>query len=188
MFLLLPRGEQESVEFDRLVDQYERRIFNLVFRLIGDYDEAADLTQDTFVAAYRSFASFRSESSPYTWLYRIAVNVCKNRFRERDKRRSVEGPSLDDEAGLGAEMDCSNAMADPLPAPDRALEREELRGKVEEAISGLPEDYKVVAVLRDLHGLSYREISEATEMSVDVVKTRLARARGMLRRKLGDFL
>lgn len=188
MLLLLPRGEQDSVEFDRLVDQYERRIFNLIFRLIGDYDEAADLTQDTFVAAYRSFSSFRSESSPYTWLYRIAVNVCKNRFRDRDRQRSVEGLSLDDEERIGADLECSSAMADPKPTPDREFEREEVRRMVEEAIAGLPEEYKVVAVLRDLHGLSYREISEATDMTVDVVKTRLARARGMLRRKLDPLI
>ena len=74
MLLLLPGGDQRSSDFDDLVDQYERRIFNLIYRMIGNFDEAADLTQDTFVSAYRSFEGFRADAAVYTWLYRIAIN------------------------------------------------------------------------------------------------------------------
>lgn len=187
MLLLLPQDEQNQAAFDELVDRYERRIFNLVYRMIGDYDEAADLTQDTFVAAYRSFDGFRSEAGPYTWLYRIAVNVCKNRFRERD-RRGMESLSLDDDEILIGGQALQSTAACPLPSPERALEREEMRRLVEEAIQSLPDEYRIVAVLRDLHGLSYREIADAADLSIDVVKTRIARARGMLRRKLEHYL
>ena len=187
MFLLLPQDEQQSESFDDLVDRYERKIFNLIYRIVGDYDEAADLTQDTFVSAYRSFNGFRGDSNVYTWLYRIAVNTCKNRFRERDRRPDLQAVSLDD--GAGREQCISDGgLIGPQPTPEGALERREMRKLVEEAIAGLPDDYRVVAVLRDLQGLSYKEIAEATDLSVDVVKTRLARARGMLRTKLEHYL
>lgn len=188
LLLLLPLDTNSSADFDEIVDKYERRVFNLIYRLVGDYDEAADLTQDTFVAAYRSFEGFRADASPYTWLYRIAVNVCKNRFREKDRHKEVDGLELDaDEIGVvGLSADCG--LVDPPPTPERALERRELRRLVEEAIQSLPEDYRIVAVLRDLHGLSYREIAEAADLTLEVVKTRLARARGMLRKKLEHHL
>jgi RNA polymerase sigma-70 factor, ECF subfamily len=177
-----------SARFDELVDSYERRIFNLIYRLVGDYDEAADLTQDAFVAAYKAFDSFREDASPYTWLYRIAVNVCKNWFREKDRRRNTEGLSLDDGGIFPMNCVVVNGITDSLPTPEVVLEQGEMSRLVEEAILSLPEDYRIIAVLRDIQGLSYREIAEASNLSVDVVKTRLARARGMLRRKLEPYL
>ena len=188
MLFLLPQDEKYSVDFDELVDRYERRIFNLIYRIIGDFDEAADLTQDTFVAAYRAFDNFRADSATYTWLYRIAVNVCKNRFRERSRQRGVEALSLDDQEMCFIEHVTDGGLSEPIPTPEKALEREEMRRLVEEAITDLPEDYRIVAVLRDIHGLTYREIAEAVDLSIDVVKTRLARARGMLRRRLQHYL
>jgi len=157
-------------------------VFNLIYRLVGDYDEAADLTQDAFVAAYRAYGDFRGECSVYTWLCRIAVNRCKNRFRERDRQRLHESGSLD---GGGDEIPGASASA---AAPDKAVEAQELREMIEQAVSGLPEDYRVVSVLRDMQGLSYQEIAEATETSLDNVKVRLSRARAMLRRRLAPYL
>jgi RNA polymerase sigma-70 factor (ECF subfamily) len=167
------------MDFDSLVDSYQKPIYNLIYRLLGDRDEAADVTQETFVAAYGSWRSFRGESAAYTWLYRIAVNQCKNRFRERDRRRRHEEPSVDDESWADHRRSES---------PDGVVERRELKEMIEQAISGLPRDYRIVAVLRDLQGLSYGEIADAAGLSVEVVKTRLARARGMLRRRLGAYL
>jgi RNA polymerase sigma-70 factor (ECF subfamily) len=185
--VLLPEQDNDSAAFDELVDRYERRIFNLIYRLVGEYEEAADLTQDAFVAAFRSFASFRAEAEPYTWLYRIAINVCKNRFRQRDRLREVEAASVDGDADL-IEAAGVRGLSDEIPTPERALEASETRRLVEEAIGRLPEDYRVVVVLRDMQGLSYREIAEAADISVDVVRTRLARARAMLRERLAPFL
>ncbi len=151
------------------------------------YDDAADLTQDTFVAAYRSFDGFRAEATPYTWLYRIAINVCKNRFRQLGRRKDMEPVSLD-EGRLSDNQMNKVGFSVSSASPERLLEREEMRQMVESAISSLPEDYKIVIVLRDLHGFSYREVAEAAELSVDVVKTRLARAREAIRRKLSHYL
>jgi RNA polymerase sigma-70 factor, ECF subfamily len=180
--MILLFGEESNQAFDEIINAYEKRIFNLIYRLVGDYDEAADLTQDTFVAAYRAYGRFRWECSVYTWLCRIAVNNCKNRFRERDRQRLREDTSLDtfEEAPAA----CTPAEA----APDEEVERKELRQRIEEAVAALPEEYRVVAVLRDLQGMSYQEISEATDLSLDNVKVRLSRARAMLRRKLAPYL
>jgi len=167
------------MDFDSLVDAYQKPIYNLVYRLLGDREEAADVTQETFVAAYRGWKSFRAESTEYTWLYRIAVNLCKNRFRQRDRRRRHEGPSLDD-AVLPDDR--------PVDGPDGIIERKELKEMIEQAIGSLPDDYRIVAVLRDLRGLSYADIAAVTDLSVDVVKTRLARARNMLRKRLGAYI
>jgi len=175
-----------AMDFDSLVDSYEKTIYNLVYRLLGDREEAADVTQETFVAAYRSWGSFREESAVYTWLYRIAVNLCKNRFRDRDRRREHEWLSLDDP---GPHLSGgSDTYMDEKPTPEALIERKELKEMIEQAISQLPLDYRIVAVLRDLQGLSYADIAVAAEVSVDVVKTRLARARGMLRKRLGAYL
>lgn len=173
-----------ALKFDEIIDIYEKRVFNLIYRLIGDYDEAADLTQDTFVAAYKAFGRFRNECGVYTWLCRIAVNRCKNRFRDRDRRRTYENAtSLDssDEEWRVVEPAYEEA------GPDKTLEQKELRERITEAVMSLPEEYRIVSVLRDLQGMSYQEVAEAAEISLDNVKVRLSRARGMLRRKLAPY-
>ena len=175
------------MDFNRLVEEHEKPIFNLVFRLIGDMDEAADLNQETFVAAYRSISTFRGDSSVYTWLYRIAVNKCKNKLKADGRRRELEEFSLDAAAGW-EQQPLGLAVASSEGSPGVALERKELVERIEQAISQLPPDYKIVAVLRDLQGLSYEEIANAADLSVDVVRTRLARARSMLRQRLGPYL
>lgn len=178
------------MDFDGLVDSYEKPIYNLIYRLLGDPDEAADLTQEAFVAAYKSWGSFRGDSSAYTWLYRIALNLCKNKFRERDRRREYEGISLDDLSTGGnlSNPTWSDKIEDTAETPDAAIQRKELKELVEQAIRQLPPDYRIVAVLRDLQGLSYADIAAAADLSVDVVKTRLARARAMLRGRLEEYL
>ncbi|MCE5313747.1 MAG: sigma-70 family RNA polymerase sigma factor [Armatimonadota bacterium] len=175
------------MDFDRLVDDYEKPIYNLIYRLVGDSEEAADLTQETFVSAYRSYSEFRGESSAYTWLYRIALNKCKNKFKERDRCRKFETLSLDngfgtDDGQIGGEV------ASWEYSPHIAIERKELKEHIARAMSELPYDYRIVAVLRDIEGLSYQDIADAADLSVDVVRTRLARARAMLRKKLGAYL
>ncbi len=167
------------MDFDNLVDSCQKSIYNLAYRLLDDREEAADVTQETFIAAYKSWDSFRGESSEYTWLYRIAVNLCKNRFRQRDRMRKHEGPSLGD-------IEWSDDK--PSHRPDGVVETKELKEMIERAISRLPDDYKIMVVLRDMQGLSYADVAETTGLSVDVVKTRLARARAMLRKKLGAYI
>lgn len=173
------------MDFEELVDRFQKPIYNLVFRMVGDLDEAADITQDTFVAAFRAFAGFRGESSAYTWLCRIAVNRCKNRFKQIERRTAAETAVADlDECTAGPDQSGKAASEQP----HSVVERNELREHIERAIHSLPHDYRIVAVLRDLHGMSYKEIADVTGLGLDVVRVRLSRARDMVRKKLAPYI
>jgi len=181
-------SQEEFPTFDALVAAYEKKIFNVIYRILGDYDEAADTTQETFISAYKSFDRFRGEAKVYTWLYQIAINHCRNRLRHRSRVRALNVESLDqprdwDEAGESSSRD----IADLTHAPHAVLEDKELRQRILSAVDSLPPDYREVVVLREIQGLSYNEIAEATRLSLDNVKTRLSRARAMLRRKLEPY-
>lgn len=156
--------------------QYDRRLYNLVLRLTRDADEAADVTQEAFVRAWRAWDGFEGRSAPYSWLCQIAINVCRNRMRDRC-RRAETGEDL-----AGAEMAADG------PSPEESVECMELRDRVRRAVETLPWDYRLVVLLRDCQELSYQETAQAAGLSVDVVRTRLARARGMLRRKLEGYI
>jgi RNA polymerase sigma-70 factor (ECF subfamily) len=177
-----------SVNFDALVAEYEKKIFNVIFRIIGDYEEAADLTQETFISAYRAFDRFRGDAKVYTWLYQIAVNHCRNRLRQRGRQRAIQAESLDQPRDWESEDDAaSREIADLRHAPHTLLEEKELRERILAAVQSLPPDYREVVVLREMHAMSYNDIAAATGLSLDNVKTRLSRARAMLRRKLEHY-
>nr|MCC6484007.1 sigma-70 family RNA polymerase sigma factor [Armatimonadota bacterium] len=164
----LSRGSTES--FEELVAQYDRKVYNLALRLVRNPDDAWDVTQETFVRAFRSWDGFEGRSAPYTWLCQIAINLCRNRARDREhwSDEPVEVETLESSE----------------PTPEAALQSAQLSERIRRAIDSLPGDYRVVSVLRDLQGLTYQEIAEAAGISVELVKTRLARARAILRRKL----
>lgn len=174
-------------DFDSLVERYYKTLFNVIYQWIGDYEEAADLTQETFSSAYKARDQFRGDARLYTWLYRIAHNHCKNRFKQRDRQREVEGPSLD--AGPADEVQqASREVADWSFSPSRLLEQKELRALIEKTIDGLASEYKVVLVLREMEDLSYNEIAEVTGLTLEAVKTRLNRARNMVRQRVEPYL
>lgn len=184
----LPDDEDRDLTFDELVDKYEKKLYNLILRHVGDPDEAADLTQDTFVNAFRGFPAFRGESRILTWLCQIALNQCKNRFRQRDRRRDWEGPSLD-AAGPGtSEERRVLEIPDWRQSPERALEAKELQRQVLAAIDSLAPEYRTVIILCDLQGRSYAEIAQIVGLSLETVKTRIHRGRLMIRRKLEAYL
>jgi len=178
-------------DFDALYERHYKTLFNLIFRWIGDYDEAEDLTVETFASAFKARDQFRGDSRVQTWLYRIALNHCKNRFKQRDRQREMEGPSLDAGA-FGADEDdggvmASRDVADWSYSPARLLEQKELRALIEKAVDNLPADYKVVLVLRDQQDLSYNEIADVTGLTLEAVKTRLNRARNMVRQRVEPY-
>jgi RNA polymerase sigma-70 factor (ECF subfamily) len=175
-----------GVPFDVLVERYQKKVFNLLLRMIGDYDEAADLTQDVFLQAYRALPTFRGEAKIYTWLYRIAINRCKNRIKQISRDNSLVSSSLDDP--VDADDTASRDVPDHSYVPDRQLERTELRAVVSSEISNLPPDFREVIVLRDLQGLSYREMADVVGISLEAVKSRLFRARQCLRERLQPYL
>ena len=177
-------------DFDALYERYGKTVFNLIYQWIGDYEEATDLTQETFISAFKARDQFRGDARLYTWLYRIAHNHCKNRFKQRDRQREMEGPSLDAGVGLddGDEGAPSREVADWSFSPARLLEQKELRALIEKAVDGLASEYKVVLTLREMEDLSYNEIAEVTGLTLEAVKTRLNRARAMVRQRVEPYL
>jgi RNA polymerase sigma-70 factor (ECF subfamily) len=168
--------------FDLLVLRHGDMLFNLCFRMLGDYDEASDCAQDAFIRAYRTLGGFRGEAAFPTWLYRIAVNTCRNRLASAEYRRSRKAVRLE---GTGADDTLLpvNGRAS-FSNPTARFEREEREAVIQRALDGLPPDEKTVAVLRDIEGRSYEEIAMLTGMRPGTVKSRLARARRRLRSKL----
>lgn len=174
----------EKAAFDRLVLKHKDRLFNLCYWFLGDYQEANDSAQEAFIRAYRSLNKFRSESTFSTWLYRIAVNTCKNRlksleYRLRKKMVWLDGPGKSE--GSNPPID----IEDEFHSPVIELERKERMALIRKALDSLPSEQKTVVVLRDIDGLSYEEIASIAGLNLGTVKSRLARARLGLRKRIG---
>jgi RNA polymerase sigma-70 factor (ECF subfamily) len=172
------RGDNDA--FGTLVRRYQDSLFNGIYRMVGDYHDAADIAQDVFLKAYRALESFRGTASFSTWLYRIAVNTCISRRRSLAARKAHLHVGLATGADDGT--DCDPPAPDPSP-PQAAQSREDWE-RMEEALGKLPEDYRMAVVLRDIEGYSYAEIAAMLDCSQGTVKSRLYRAREMLRKML----
>lgn len=172
-------AEQDKDAFDRLVIKYQDKVFNLCYRFMGNYHDANDCAQDTFVKVFRSLKKFKGESEFSTWLYRIAVNTCKNKLSSLTYRVSKMMVRLDKPR---------TEIKDESNSPEAEFEQSEKGRQIQKAIDALPEDYKTVVVLRDIEGLSYEEIAQITGYNIGTVKSKLARARGRLREKLEGLI
>ena len=177
----------EKSAFDQLVNRHKDRIFNLCYRMLGDYNEANDYAQETFIKAFKSLKGFRFESSFSTWLYRIAVNNCKNRLNSLEKRYQVKMISIETPKYTG-ENNPFFEIRDDSPSPANGLERKEKAVLIQTAINSLPAEQKMVVILRDIEGRSYEEIAETTGLALGTVKSRLARGRMELKIKLRKIL
>ena len=169
--------------FDELVLKHKDRLFNLVYWFLGDYQEANDCAQETFIKAFKSINGFRFESTFSTWLYRIAINTCKNRIKSSAYRWKRKTASLDVSNGSKNGNPCSE-IVNGSPTPAMALEKKERMMWIQKAINSLPEEQNQVVVLRDIQGLSYQDISDITGLNLGTVKSRLARGRLELKNKL----
>ncbi len=181
---LVRRFQQGNMEaFEELVRRYERKVYNITYRLLGNEQDATEALQDTFLRAYRFMSKFQFKSSFYTWLYRIATNVSLTRLR---RRKNVEVVSLD--APVPDTDDLKFDLPDTAKTPEEAFAQKRLREKLDQAVRELPEEYRKVVVLRDLQGLSNEEVSRILKLSVPAVKSRLHRARLALREKLAGYI
>ena len=160
----------------------QRMVFQLAFNLLGDMEEARDLSQDVFLLVFRTIDRFRGQSALRTWIYRIVVNQARNRQRWWRRRRQSEQVSL--EAHL--EQRGEEALSDVSQEPDRALSRKETAERVWQALSALPFDQRTAMVLREIDGLSYDEIAFSLGIAIGTVKSRLTRAREALRHQLRE--
>jgi RNA polymerase sigma-70 factor, ECF subfamily len=174
--------------FAQIVEDNYQRVYSVIYRLIEDRQEAEDLTQDTFVNAHRAFDTFRGDSQVYTWLYRIAVNLTKNRLERRTRRDRAHSYSLDAPVETEGDEDLWRQTPDWSAAPDRLLANEELGELLAAEVTRLRADYREVVILRDYEGLSYEQIATVVGCSVQAVKSRLFRARSVLRDRLCRYV
>jgi len=173
----------DGATFGEIVQRHEDRLYNTIYRLVGSADDARDLLQDTFVKAYENLKTFRGGSSLYTWLFRIAVNTSLS-HRRRRKWVQMSAPAGDED-----NPNPGNAVADTAAAnPADRLVTAETEVLVQEAINGLDDEHRTVVVLRDIQHCDYRQIAEILEVPPGTVKSRLHRARMMLRDKLQPLL
>jgi RNA polymerase sigma-70 factor, ECF subfamily len=169
------RGDVNA--FNQLVLTYQQVVYNVAYRMVSDADLAADVTQDTFVSAFKAVRTFRGGSFK-SWLLRIATNACYDHFRRQKRRPSDSLDEMLEEPGSEAVFE---DHAEGLE--DHALRREMVE-YIQRGLDGLPEDQRLVVILSDVQGLSYEEIADATGASLGTVKSRLSRGRARLR----DFL
>ena len=168
----------ETQLFRLLIERHQQHIFNLCYRMLRQFEEADDATQDTFLKAYRSLKQFRGDARLKTWLCQIARNECLNRLRHENMA------SLDQQLTT----DYSFQTADSTPSPLELIEQRETQSIVHEAINKLPHQYRLVITLFHLNGLSYEEISQVMEIPMGTVKTHIFRARELLKSKLQAFV
>src|SRR5256714_3322649 len=177
-----------AAAFEQLVAERTNDIYGLLVRLTSDAEEARDLTQETFLRAYQAIGKFRGDADLKTWLYRIAINQARNRWRwwrrrRRDVTVSLDAPIGETEQTIAARLEDPDAR-DP---EQEALARER-EGQLRDALQSLRGAYREAVILRDVEGFTYEEIAETLQLNIGTVKSRLARGRLELRRKLeGSF-
>ena len=178
--------EGDLPAFEKLVARYQNKLIGYSARMLGDQDEAEDVAQEVFIKAYRSLDSFRGDSQFSTWIYRIATNLCIDRIRAR-KRRPQQAYSLDEPMDKDEEKG-GREIADNSAEPTREVEREELRLRVRQVMSEMPEKMRTILIMCDMQGMSYEEIAKVLDCPIGTVKSRLFHARADLGRRLRPYI
>jgi RNA polymerase sigma-70 factor, ECF subfamily len=169
------RGNADS--FNELVLRWERPIYALAYRTIGRDEDARDICQETFLRAFRGLPAFRGQAKFSSWLYRIALNLCRDWMRRERRTPLVSEPP-------GAELADLAAQAEPVESIEDLVARRDLARVVERAMARLPEDQRTAIVLKEYHGLTFQEIADVVGCPLSTVKTRLYQGLTVLRREL----
>ena len=175
--------EGDPLAFEQLIHLYEKRVFALTRRMCKNPADAEEAAQETFLAAWQGLRFFRGESSFSTWLYRLASNACVDLLRKEGRHQAAAGPSLNDEEVV-------LEIPDEAPTPHALAEQAELKEQIEAGLAALPEEYREVLILREIHQQSYDEIAEILSLDLGTVKSRINRGRKRLRKFLlerGNF-
>lgn len=177
---------KDRISFEELFDRYSSMVFSLAYQVLGDREEALDVSQEVFLAIYSKMDSFRGESSLKTWIYSIAVHRASNRFRWWNRLRRRGTISLEDHLSRKPDQDHSIDLKSPVKSPEDELILKEERKQLAEWLRELPIQQRIAVVLRDIEGLSYEEIAESMEISLGTVKSRIARGRELLKRRFEE--
>ena len=167
--------------FNCLIQKYQRQVYNLAYRMLGNAEDSGDIVQETFIRAYGALGSFRQDANFVTWLYKITSNLCIDQLRSRKNKGTL---SLEVELEEGREPAANIRTS----SPENVVIRENTRDIIHKAIMNLPEKYRAVVVMRHLHDMSVEEIATALELPSGTVKTHLFRAREMLRERLSSLM
>ena len=178
-------GSEEA--FNRLVLAHQKRAYNIAYKFLGNHEDANDVAQDAFVRVYRNIHKFRGHSSFQTWLYKIILNLARNRYRKMKRRKEDKQVSLDNPL-LQDEGEISREIADETYSPERGMRSKEIQQQVQAALEKIAPEHRQVAVLRHIEGLSYTEMSEILGCAEGTIKSRLHRARQELREYLRELL
>jgi RNA polymerase sigma-70 factor (ECF subfamily) len=169
--------------FNTLVLHYQDSVFNVALRIMGDDNAAADASQEAFISAFKSIASFRGGSFK-GWLMRIVTNACYDELRRKKRRPTTP---LEPETDDGEEMESPRWLADSSMTPDQQAEADEVEHAIQHCLENLPLDFKTVMVMADIQGLDYAEVASVVRVPLGTVKSRLARARLRMRECLQGF-
>jgi len=171
---------RDETAFNQLVRSHKGLVFNVCLRMLSNSAEAEDIAQDVFVRAFMSISSFRGDSKLSTWLYRIAVNLCKNRLKYHSRRKANAHTNIDDVVERSRASGCGRTTGEPNARPDEVLEGVRAEARVQRALMAVDEEFRRLLVLRDVHGLAYIDIMAITGLPEGTVKSRLHRARSAL--------
>ena len=172
---------RDESAFNELVITYQRRVFALVFRMLGRREEAEDLAQEVFVQVFKAIDQFRGDSKLSTWIYRIAVNLCKNRTKYLSRRHANDQDDVDAMADRLPFSAAKGVSVGGISRPDELVEGMQLEVVVKRAIAQIEPEFREVLILRDVEDMSYEEIAEVTGLADGTVKSRIHRARAQLR-------
>jgi RNA polymerase sigma-70 factor, ECF subfamily len=170
--------------FDQLVSRYRSRVFAMIYNMVHNEQDAWDLAQDAFVKAWKSIKRFRGQSSFFTWLYRIVMNVTIDHARK--KQIKGEGAEFNDAIRLGEIDPAARTAPKSEPLPHRQMERTELRARIDSAIAQLTPEHRAVILMKEIEDMQYHEIAEALGISIGTVMSRLFYARKRLQNLLKD--
>jgi RNA polymerase sigma-70 factor (ECF subfamily) len=174
-----------TAAFEVLFNKYQKRVYNVIYRMVGNEQDAADLTQDVFVRVYNSLHSLRTGDALLGWLRTVAVNITRDHFRK--KGRTLRTDSLDSKVQL-EDGEVEREIEDWSGNPERLLDRKDLQEAVQRAMNSLSDEHRVAVAMHHIEGMDVKDMAAQLKVPVGTVKSRLARAREELKRKLGHYV
>lgn len=178
---LIHNAKNGDVEaFEIIIEKYQQQIFNIAFRMMGNYDDASDSAQNAIIKIFKNLKNFEGKSKLSTWIYRIVTNTCLDELRKKSRQNIISINQSHDDKNLGKEIQ----IEDKGNSPQDHVEKNEMQKVILNALEKMSPDHKAVIVLRDIKGLSYEEIARIVECNEGTVKSRINRARKSLKKAL----